>query len=447
MVAVFFFGVNCFAQNESKFKSLKDQIAKNDVATQHPKKGIAPSTWIDRGKIFHDAYNVNVELLSVGLSPEILKTLWIGKEPKEVLSFEEKGVKKETQVYSQIKLNFEGGLLFTWEETETVVNNPLAEAVKAYQKATSLDEKGKNVKKINEAYKSINNNLETKMLNEYYLYLSNEIKNKSKIMDAYQTALQRIEVSNLLGFADTTYYYYAGYMAYVQSEANNNLWKESRQYLEKALSLGYKEIGENRGQIYSLLYTSCLVTGDSIQALKYAQTGFEKYPNHEGLMFSLINFYLSRGENHKTLEYLEQAVAKDPKNQEVVFARGRVLEELGEFEKSHAAYDAAIALGPGTKYFDSYYNKAILYHNTAVELMKEADKERVQSIYDAKMEKVNEEFAKTIPYLEKALEIKPDNMEAMDVLRNMYFRLRNKNPEYSAKYNTLSKKMGKEIVE
>ena len=431
IVAVFFFGVNCFAQNESKFKSLKDNIDKNELATQHPKKGINPKTWMDRGKLFHDAYNVNVQYLRFGM-PSMEAGIFF-KEPKNVETFVIEGVEKETFEYNQLRLHFENGGLRSWEETKKNFNNPLMEAVKAYQKAASFDEKGKNAKKIGEAYQAINNDLENRFFNEYALL---------KLRDAYQTAMDRIEVSKLLGFADTSYYFYGGFMAFAQSESDSSMWKEARVNLEKALTLGYKEVGDSRGQIYDLLYHSCIKTGDSLQALKYAQAGFLVNPNYERLMYNLINYYLSRGENDKTLEYLDQAVAKDPKNPNLLFAQGKVLDELGETEKSHEAYNAAIAADP--TYFDPYFNKAVLYYNSAVKLMEEVDKIRDIKEYDAGLVIVYEEFAKAIPFLEKAHEIRPDEKQTMDTLSSLYFRLRTRYPELETKYHEMNKKLGKE---
>ena len=430
-VAVFFLGVNCFAQNEAKFKSLKANIEKNDLATQHPKKGINPKTWVDRGKLFQEAYNVNVGSIYFGMIELEAKIAF--KEPKNVVTSEKGGVVTETFEYSQINIHFENGMLKSWEETQKVVNNPLMEAVKAYQKATSLDEKGKNAKKINEAYQMISIDLENRFFNEYALL---------KVANAYQTALDKIEVSKLLGFADTTYYFYAGYMAIAQSEAGNSMWKEARQCLEKALTLGYKQEGHLKGQIYDLLYHACVNTGDSLQALKYAQAGFELNPNYEGLMINLINYYLKRGENHKTMEYLEQAVARDPQNPMLLFAQGKVFDELGEPEKSHAAYDAAIAIDP--TFFDAYFNKGVLFHNTAVKLMEDAESERDMKIYNAKLDIAFEEFAKAIPFLEKAHTINPNELQTKETLSQLYFRLRTKYPELEVKYHEMNKKLGKE---
>ena len=428
IVAVFFFGVNCFAQNEAKFRSMKDNIAKSDAAVQDAKKSANIKTWLDRGKLFQDAYNVNVGFLRQGMSTAEAKLFF--KNPRQVVSSEEGGALLETYEYSQIKLNFENGSLRTWEEVQTVVDNPLGEAVKAYVKATSLDDKGKNTKKINDSYRVITNDLETRFFNEYY---------SSKYSDAYQTALQRIDVSKLMGVTDTLYYFLAGFAAMDQSKIDSSMWQLAIDNFEKAVSLGYREVGESKGQIYDLLFNAYLKIDQPEKALKYAQTGFELNPNYEQLMYDLINFYLVREQNEQALDYLEQAVSKDPKNAVLLFAQGRVLDQLGEKEKSLVAYDAAIAADP--KYFDAYFNKAVLFYNEAIKLMEEANDARTNAEFEAKKKIADEEFMKAIPLLEKALELQPNDPNTMETLRILYYRLRTVYPELEAKYNDMVKKI------
>ena len=433
MATVFFLGVNCFAQNESKFKSMRDNLAKNDVATQDPKKGINPKTWMDRGKLFHDAYGVNIQYMRFNMSP--LESKLYFKDPKQILTSEENGVKKETYEYSQIKLNFENDALKSWEELQTVVDDPLTKAVEAYQKATSLDEKGKNAKKIKEAYRMINGDLENRFFNEIALL---------QYKKAYSTASQRIDVSKLMGVTDTTYYFYAGYAAFAQSESDSSMWQQAVDNFEKAIALNYREIGESKGMIYDLLYTAYTKVGNKEKALKIAQTGFEKHPGYERLMYSLINFYLQDGDNQNALDYLEQAVARDPKNSNLLFAKAKVLDELGEKEKSLAAYDASIAADP--KFFNPYFNKAVVYYNSAIKILDRIndDIKISNADFDKGMNEANEEFEKAIPLLEKALEIDPNDVPTMDTLKTLYYRLRAKYPQFEAKHADMLKRLGRE---
>ena len=428
--AIFMIGFNCFAQNESKSKSLKDNLTKSDAATQDPKKGINPKTWMDRGKLFQDIYSVNVSFLRFGMPTTEAKLYF--KDPKQVLTSEEGGVVKETYEYGQIQLNFENGALKSWVETQTIVDNPLGEAVNAYQKASSLDDKGKNSKKINDAYKAISGDLENRFFNEIAL---------SKYKNAYSTAIQKIDINKIAGVIDTAYYFYAGYAALAQSEIDSSMWQLAIDNFEKALSYGYRETGDDKGQIYDLLYTCYTKVGNPEKALKTAQTGFEKFPNYERLMYDLINYYLQRGENSQALDYLDQAVAKDPNNANLLFAKGKVLDELGEREKSLASYDAAIAANPN--YFDAYYNKAVLYYNSAIMIMDDASNAKTNAEFEEKKNVADEEFMKAIPLMEKAHQLNPDEQSTMETLRTLYYRLKTKYPELESKYNDISQKLGK----
>ena len=162
-VAIFFFALTSYAQNDNRIRQIRDNIAKNDAATQHPKKGNNVKTWLDRGKLFYDAYNVNVGFLRFGMPTSEIRLFF--REPRQIIQDEENG--HEIFVYSNIRLIFENGLLRNWEETVRVVDNPLEESVRSYVRARELDAKGKNAKRINDAIALIINDMETKFFNEF----------------------------------------------------------------------------------------------------------------------------------------------------------------------------------------------------------------------------------------------------------------------------------------
>ena len=58
--------------------------------------------------------------------------------------------------------------------------------------------------------------------------------------------------------------------------------------------------------------------------------------------------------------------------------------------------------------------------------------------YDALMEKANVEFKKCIPYMEKAHEINPKEPNALETLKNLYFRFRNESEEYANKLKEIN---------
>ncbi|MDR0713987.1 MAG: tetratricopeptide repeat protein [Bacteroidales bacterium] len=420
-----FFGISGFAQNDGKAKPLKDDIAKSDIAIKDAKKGSNPATWMTRGKLFRDAYNFNIQYLRQNMpSTEIV--LYLGK-PKEIIT--EGDV--ETYVYSRIKVYFSKGVLTHWEETESIVDSPLTEAVNAYEKAKSLDEKGKLAKKIEEAYDGISRDLEAKAFNEYAL---------KNYKEAYKDAQEKIKVSSLLGKIDTIFYYYAGYFAYTQSEADKSMWKESIDNFDKALSYDFKETGESAGLIYTMLYNSCTAVGDTLKGLSYAEKGFQQNPNDISLIYIMINYYMNRKENQKALDYIEKAKVNDPKNAVLYFAEGSLHDKLGNKEKAIAAYDAAIAIDPTD--YGYHYNKGVVYYNSAVKLMEEADKTKTNEEFERLKNLADDEFYKAIPLMEKALELHVGDRDVMETLKSLYFRLRTKYPEMESKYNSIVEKLG-----
>jgi tetratricopeptide (TPR) repeat protein len=433
IAAVLLTSVYCFSQNEGKINSLRNNITKSDAAINDPKKSVNVKTWLDRGKLFYDIYNVNVGMIRVGMAPTEANILLQAK-PKQIIKVEvEDENSNEIYEFSKIKLHFKNGALEKREETDVVVENPLDESVNAYKKARTLDVAGKNEKKITDALKSINKDYEARFFNEYYLI---------KYLDAYNTALKRIDLSDYIGAPDTAFYFLAGFTAYIMSAADStvNMWQPAIEHLEKAVSLGYKEYGENKGQIYHILYVTHITIEEPEKALHYAKTGFEKHPAYTDLMYDLINYYLKREENALALEYLAEAVARDPSNTLLLFAQGKVLDELGETEKSIASYDAAIAIDP--TYFDPYFNKSVTYYNAAVKLLEQSNERNLTIAQaDALVDKAYVEFYKAIAPMEKAYELKPDDKLVVETLKTIYFRLRNKYPELEAKWIELDKKL------
>ncbi|MDR1667277.1 MAG: tetratricopeptide repeat protein [Bacteroidales bacterium] len=423
-IASIFFSVSGFSQNDSKAKTLKDDIAKNDIAIQDAKKGSNPNTWMNRGKLFWDAYGLNIQYLRQGM-PATEIVLFLGK-PNETVTEGE----IETYVYSRIKIYFLKGVLTHWEETASVVDNPLPEAIKAYQKAKSLDEKGKLTKKIEEAYNGINRDLEAKAFNEYAL---------KNYKGAYDDAQEKIALNNFFGKIDTAFYYYAGYFAYALSEAGENMWKESISNFDNALLYGYKETGENAGLIYTMLYNSCTALGDTLKGLSYAEKGFQQNPDDIGLIYIMINYYMNRKENQKALDYIEKAKINDSKNALLYFVEGSLHDKLGNKEKAIEAYDMAISIDPSD--YGYHYNKGVVYYNSAVKLMEEADKITNNAEYEKLKSLADDEFYKAIPLMEKALELHVGDRDVMETLKSLYFRLRTKYPEMEAKYESIVEKL------
>jgi tetratricopeptide (TPR) repeat protein len=118
------------------------------------------------------------------------------------------------------------------------------------------------------------------------------------------------------------------------------------------------------------------------------------------------------------------------------YARGTIYDKKGEVEKAAADYQKAIELDPET--FDAYYNMGALYYNQGADYNNKANELPLDQTkkYDEYMKLSDEAFKKAIPYLEKANQLKPDDIATANTLIKLYTRTNqlDKAKELKAKY-------------
>jgi hypothetical protein len=61
--------------------------------------------------------------------------------------------------------------------------------------------------------------------------------------------------------------------------------------------------------------------------------------------------------------------------------------------------------------------------------------------YTVAIEEANAVYAKALPYMEKANELKPDDVFALRSLQELYYRLKQKDPSLGAKYDQVKAKL------
>jgi hypothetical protein len=61
--------------------------------------------------------------------------------------------------------------------------------------------------------------------------------------------------------------------------------------------------------------------------------------------------------------------------------------------------------------------------------------------YTAAIDVANDVYSKALPYMEKAYQLKPDDIYAMRSLQELYYRLRQKDPSLSPKYDEIKAKL------
>ena len=165
-------------------------------------------------------------------------------------------------------------------------------------------------------------------------------------------------------------------------------------------------------------------SGDTAMALAYLEQGRKAHPNDIGLVIDELNIYLIQGKQELAIDKLNSAIALDPNNANLYFARGTAYDNLKQALKAESDYRQAIAID--SMYFDPTYNLGALYFNAAAEMANEANKIPFskQKEFLAADAKAKAAFEQARPYLEKAHQLQPEDTNTMVSLQQLYAQLK-----------------------
>ncbi len=299
-----------------------------------------------------------------------------------------------------------------------------------YKKAIDLDQKGdEKGKKIGKYKKEISQQL---------LFFSGDLTNagveafnKSDFqgaVTAFEDLLKLNEHPYMVEMqgekVDTAIIYNTALAAY-----NGELWAPAEKYFDQSIDLKY-----GGGDAVLLLHQVLAATGDSTKMGPNLIKGFETYPEDDRILTTLINFYLETEQNDKALDYLNTAIANDGSNPSFYYARGVLYDNSKQFDEALADYNKALELDP--EFFNALYNLGVMYFNKGVEEMNLANEETDFKKFEAKKAAAEETFKASLPYFEKALEIRPEEAAVLESLKTLYYRF-----EMNDKYNEVNEKL------
>lgn len=415
-----------FAQTskEINFDSYLKKIEKSNAEIQDPKKSIKDATWISRSELMMDVYDAQLLRAYVNMDPQTFM-LVVGK-PLSQTQEEVEGVAVDKYVMERVTFYFAGGKLERWEVTKPILANPLDLSFEGIKKAIEIDVNGKKIKKHQEILSK---------LKGFYVNEGSNSYAQKDYKGAYNNFKRVIEVGQMpqLNHKDTAIFYYAALSAQLAGDYENAIT-----YYKEAIALNFT----SEGAAYYNMYEAYKSLEKADDAVKYLEEGFTKFPKNPNILFSLINHYINKGDDpSKILVYMEKALNDDPNNASLYFAKGTLHDKLNDVEEATKSYIKAIEIDP--KFFDAYYNLGALYFNNGVKFVEEANKVPAREVdkYDALMAKANVEFRKSLPYMEKALEINSNSKEVLEALKNIYFRFRSESDEMNKKYQETNEKL------
>jgi tetratricopeptide (TPR) repeat protein len=421
LFAVLGFSLFSVAQELTQ-ESVQRRLDRSDSRIEHSRRSQNPRTWVDRGVIFQDIFDVNIQFLYFGMAEDELRLFM--NEPKEKRTIETETGVRDVLVYDNIEIYFEQGELVGWNETTVLHENPLDEAYAAFQKAIELDDRGRQERSLNEAFTRLHGQYISSAVLDY---------EEGEYSESFENFRKSLEVADSPFYdqpVDTGLVFNTGFVA---SLSGNH--EQALEYFNRAKDMDYGE-----SNLYVLMKDAYVNVGDSTSAEKILQEGFQKFPQDNTVLVELVNFYINADNAQEALNYLALAKEQEPNNPSYHFAEGTLYERIGETEKAVPAYEKALELDP--ELFDANYNMGVMYYNQAVNMLVEANEIMDNAKFEIARDEAYEELRSAIPYLEQAHKANPEYEDAMETLRIIYYRL-----GMEDKLEEMNKKLGREPLE
>ncbi len=298
--------------------------------------------------------------------------------------------------------------------------DPLGEAYADYEKAIQLDPKGSIKKKIitNMVYNSLAVNLFTQGSAQF------TAKDFAGALKSFETQIEITESDKFAGAIDTGMYYNAGLAA-----INSGKYQEAIKFFEKCAEMKYQGITP-----YYQIYESYLGLGDTVKAEATLKNLTSIFPNDKTITLQLIDLYLKSNKNDEALKYIKIAKENDPTNYSLYYAAGIMYLNQNKFDDAITELTKSVELKPDV--YDNNYALGVAYINKAADLFLKANDIMDVKKYTAATDEANIVYAKALPYMEKAYELKPDDVYAMQSLKELYYRLK-----LTDKYNSVKAKL------
>lgn len=249
--------------------------------------------------------------------------------------------------------------------------------------------------------------------------------------DAFSTFLEipKLPMMNKeLSMTDSTYRMIKYFSALAATNMQNH---------DKAIEM-YKDLADDNYEtknVYQLLADEYRTIKDTVNYLATLEQGFKLFNDDPWFLQNIINHYIYSDKIEEASKYLDAAIAQAPTVAEYYYVKGNVDERLGNNDGARKAFEKALELQP--KMASAYAGIGRIIFNQAVEFLRAADSIRDNKLYNAEVQKANDIFKQSLPYMEKAVELDPKDTDFKQALKMLYYRLGD-----NANYEKISKELG-----
>ena len=226
---------------------------------------------------------------------------------------------------------------------------------------------------------------------------------------------------------DSTYIQYRYYTAIFAVQAQ--LHAQAIAELEELKDGDYEAVSVNQ-----FLYQEYVELKDTVKFVATLQNAIARFPQESWFLQNLINYYIFSGQEQVAIDYLAQAIEREPNVAQYHHIKGNLDENQGNYEAALVDFDNALKLDPTLA--DAMAGKGRVYYNQAVKLNEAAAMISDNKEYKKALEEMNEVFRKALPFFEKAHEMAPEDRNYMQILKGLYYRF-----NMTAQYDAISEKL------
>lgn len=237
---------------------------------------------------------------------------------------------------------------------------------------------------------------------------------EAEAAEAVSNLIRATEIKEdpIIGRVDSSTIYTASIVAQYAKDYDQAIALANR-----VIELGYKnEFGYfNLINIYKSL--------DQLdKALEVIQDAKVAYPNSIDILVEEVNIYIAKGQTEKAIEPLKAAVQNNPDNAMFHATLGSIFNNIGQYQNAENSLKKAVELDETLA--DAWYQLGFLSVEKANALVEKMNASGVsQSKFNAYKKEQTGHYKAALPYFEKALELDPENLDTMEALKVVYYKL------------------------
>ena len=183
-----------------------------------------------------------------------------------------------------------------------------------------------------------------------------------------------------------------------------------------------EKIPSKKGEIYKNIALILVQQGKVEEAKTAISDARKANPDDTSLMLTEANLYLKLNDKVAYTKIISDVLQKDPNNPTLLYNLAVLTDEGKDTDQAEKYYKKAIELKPD--YFDAYLNLSELLLRKDEVFVKEMNKlgtsDKDNKRYEVLKAERNKCFTNAMPYLEKAVQLQPDNQAAKSTLMSVY---------------------------